>query len=32
MAPQRPEDGFIRIPEDEFGAIFARDATEDAWC
>ena len=32
MAPQRPEDGFIRIPEHEFEAILARDATEDAWC
>lgn len=28
MAPQRPEDGFVRMPEHEFEAILARAAEE----
>ena len=30
MAPQRPEDGFVRMPEHEFEAILARAAEEGA--
>src|SRR6056297_2888200 len=30
MAPQRPEDGFVRMPEHEFEAIPARAAEEGA--
>jgi len=30
MAPQRPEDGFVRMPEHEFEAILARAAEESA--
>jgi len=30
MAPQRPEDGFVRMPEHEFEAIVARAAEEGA--
>jgi len=30
MAPQRPEDGFVRMPEHEFKAILARAAEEGA--
>mgnify|MGYP006879065537 FL=1 len=28
MAPQRPEDGFVRLPEHEFEAVLARAAEE----
>mgnify|MGYP005854942409 CR=1 FL=1 len=30
MAPERPEDGFVRMPEHEFEAILARAAEEGA--
>ena len=30
MAPKRPEDGFVRMPEHEFEAILARAAEECA--
>jgi len=30
MAPQRPEDGFVRMPEHAFEAILARAAEEGA--
>ena len=30
MAPQRPEDGFVRMPEHEFEAILARAAEGEA--
>ena len=30
MAPQRPEDSFVRMPEHEFEAILARAAEEGA--
>ena len=30
MAPQRPEDGFVRMPEHEFEAILTRAAEEGA--